>query len=109
MTKFSGLSESYWLTNVLPTLKFGDFGVYSHMPFSFVVPMDHSVSLLFTPLPNRSNYFFLSFFEALCTMDDRTVIVLVGLPARGKTYIARKLTRYLNWIGIKTKGKIISS
>ncbi|CAM4566825.1 unnamed protein product [Leuciscus chuanchicus] len=32
-----------------------------------------------------------------------TVIVMVGLPARGKTYISRKLTRYLNWIGIPTK------
>ncbi|XP_065315735.1 6-phosphofructo-2-kinase/fructose-2,6-bisphosphatase-like isoform X2 [Gordionus sp. m RMFG-2023] len=32
-----------------------------------------------------------------------TVIVLVGLPARGKTYVSRKLTRYLNWIGIKTE------
>lgn len=33
-----------------------------------------------------------------------TVIVMVGLPARGKTYISKKLTRYLNWIGIPTKG-----
>jgi len=32
-----------------------------------------------------------------------TVICMVGLPARGKTYISRKLTRYLNWIGVKTK------
>ncbi|KAK2145758.1 hypothetical protein LSH36_660g06029 [Paralvinella palmiformis] len=31
------------------------------------------------------------------------VIVMVGLPARGKTYMAKKLTRYLNWIGIHTK------
>lgn len=31
------------------------------------------------------------------------VIAMVGLPARGKTYIAKKLTRYLNWIGINTK------
>ncbi|XP_055337675.1 6-phosphofructo-2-kinase/fructose-2,6-bisphosphatase-like isoform X2 [Paramacrobiotus metropolitanus] len=31
------------------------------------------------------------------------VIVMVGLPARGKTYISKKLTRYLNWIGIKAR------
>ncbi|CAF1007426.1 unnamed protein product [Rotaria sp. Silwood1] len=32
-----------------------------------------------------------------------TVIAMAGLPARGKTYISRKLARYLHWIGIKTK------
>ncbi|RUS84879.1 hypothetical protein EGW08_007348, partial [Elysia chlorotica] len=32
-----------------------------------------------------------------------TVIAMVGLPARGKTYISKKLTRYLNWIGVSTK------
>ncbi|KAK4029560.1 6-phosphofructo-2-kinase/fructose-2,6-bisphosphatase isoform X1 [Daphnia magna] len=31
------------------------------------------------------------------------VIAMCGLPARGKTYIAKKLSRYLNWIGINTK------
>ncbi|XP_025836228.1 6-phosphofructo-2-kinase/fructose-2,6-bisphosphatase [Agrilus planipennis] len=31
------------------------------------------------------------------------VIAMVGLPARGKTYISKKLSRYLNWIGIKTR------
>ncbi|XP_018354655.1 PREDICTED: 6-phosphofructo-2-kinase/fructose-2,6-bisphosphatase 1 isoform X1 [Trachymyrmex septentrionalis] len=31
------------------------------------------------------------------------VIAMVGLPARGKTYISKKLCRYLNWIGINTK------
>ena len=31
-------------------------------------------------------------------------LAMVGLPARGKTFIARKLARYLNWIGIATKG-----
>ena len=33
-----------------------------------------------------------------------TMIVMVGLPARGKTYISKKLARYLNWIGVPTKG-----
>nr|XP_019840077.1 PREDICTED: 6-phosphofructo-2-kinase/fructose-2,6-bisphosphatase 4 isoform X5 [Bos indicus] len=32
-----------------------------------------------------------------------TLIVMVGLPARGKTYISKKLTRYLNWIGVPTR------
>lgn len=31
------------------------------------------------------------------------VIALVGLPARGKTYISKKMTRYLNWIGMNTR------
>ena len=35
------------------------------------------------------------------------VIALVGLPARGKTYISHKLCRYLNWIGIKTRGILV--
>uniref|UniRef100_A0A8B9VPX6 6-phosphofructo-2-kinase/fructose-2,6-biphosphatase 1 n=1 Tax=Anas zonorhyncha TaxID=75864 RepID=A0A8B9VPX6_9AVES len=34
-----------------------------------------------------------------------TMVILVGLPARGKTYISRKLTRYLNWIGMPTRGE----
>ncbi|KAL8603347.1 hypothetical protein ACOMHN_039710 [Nucella lapillus] len=33
----------------------------------------------------------------------RQSIAMVGLPARGKTYISKKLTRYLNWIGINTR------
>ncbi|EMP26340.1 6-phosphofructo-2-kinase/fructose-2,6-biphosphatase 1 [Chelonia mydas] len=35
--------------------------------------------------------------------NSPTMVILVGLPARGKTYISKKLTRYLNWIGIPTK------
>nr|XP_032827466.1 LOW QUALITY PROTEIN: 6-phosphofructo-2-kinase/fructose-2,6-bisphosphatase 3-like [Petromyzon marinus] len=31
------------------------------------------------------------------------LIAMVGLPARGKTYIAKKLTRYLNWVGVATR------
>lgn len=36
-------------------------------------------------------------------INKPTVISMVGLPARGKTYMSKKLTRYLNWIGIRTK------
>ncbi|XP_034021736.1 6-phosphofructo-2-kinase/fructose-2,6-bisphosphatase 2-like [Thalassophryne amazonica] len=35
--------------------------------------------------------------------NSPTVIVIIGLPARGKTYMSKKLTRYLNWIGVPTK------
>lgn len=33
----------------------------------------------------------------------KQVICMVGLPARGKTYISRKLAGYLTWIGIKVE------
>jgi len=29
--------------------------------------------------------------------------VLVGLPARGKTYIGQKISRYLRWLGVPTR------
>jgi broad specificity phosphatase PhoE/predicted kinase len=35
--------------------------------------------------------------------SGRIVFVMVGLPARGKTFIARKVARYLSWLGHKTR------
>ncbi|XP_030632311.1 6-phosphofructo-2-kinase/fructose-2,6-bisphosphatase 4a isoform X6 [Chanos chanos] len=43
------------------------------------------------------------FQRKVCMTNCPTLIVTVGLPARGKTYISKKLTRYLNWIGVPTK------
>ncbi|XP_021359815.1 6-phosphofructo-2-kinase/fructose-2,6-bisphosphatase-like isoform X2 [Mizuhopecten yessoensis] len=47
------------------------------------------------PLPNKAS----------CphVVKAPIVIAMVGLPARGKTYMSKKLTRYLNWIGIRTR------
>ena len=35
--------------------------------------------------------------------QKHTVVVMVGLPARGKTFVSKKLVRYLNWIGIRSR------
>lgn len=34
---------------------------------------------------------------------ERLAIVMVGLPARGKTFLARKMGRYLSWLGYRTR------
>jgi len=35
--------------------------------------------------------------------DTRICVVMVGLPARGKSYIAQKAQRYLKWLSIPAK------
>ena len=34
---------------------------------------------------------------------QKLIVVMVGLPARGKSYVAQKLERYLNWNGLLTR------
>ena len=36
-------------------------------------------------------------------LETKIVIVMVGLPARGKSFITRKIARFFNWCGINTK------
>ena len=31
------------------------------------------------------------------------IICMVGLPGRGKSYLSKKMARYLNWVGLKSK------
>jgi broad specificity phosphatase PhoE/predicted kinase len=35
---------------------------------------------------------------------QKLALVMVGLPARGKTFVARKVQRYLSWLGYRTLG-----
>jgi broad specificity phosphatase PhoE len=35
--------------------------------------------------------------------DRKLLLVMIGLPARGKSFVSRKLARYLNWFGYQTK------
>jgi broad specificity phosphatase PhoE/predicted kinase len=35
--------------------------------------------------------------------QDKTVLAMVGLPARGKSFIGRKIARYFNWRGHNTR------
>jgi adenylylsulfate kinase-like enzyme len=34
--------------------------------------------------------------------DQKIIISMVGLPARGKSYISKKLCKYLIWLGYNT-------
>ena len=35
--------------------------------------------------------------------ERKLLVVMVGLPARGKSYTSLKLCRYLNWMGCKAE------
>ena len=34
---------------------------------------------------------------------QKLIVVLVGLPARGKSYISHRLVNYMNWCGVRTR------
>lgn len=40
------------------------------------------------------------------TQFSPLLVALVGLPARGKTHVAHRLARHLNWNGESTKGML---
>ncbi|XP_037930903.1 6-phosphofructo-2-kinase/fructose-2,6-bisphosphatase 1 isoform X2 [Teleopsis dalmanni] len=55
-----------------------------------------SETVMTKPFPIRGE-------RAINDVTTPHVIAMVGLPARGKTFISKKLARYLNWIGISTR------
>ncbi|KAL9129997.1 MAG: hypothetical protein Q9175_007138 [Cornicularia normoerica] len=47
--------------------------------------------------------------EGVQVEDTRIVVVMVGLPARGKSLIAQKVVRYLRWLSIHAKAFNVGS
>eukprot|EP00292_Cryptomonas_paramecium_P003144 CAMPEP_0113686580 /NCGR_PEP_ID=MMETSP0038_2-20120614/15377_1 /TAXON_ID=2898 /ORGANISM="Cryptomonas paramecium" /LENGTH=621 /DNA_ID=CAMNT_0000606935 /DNA_START=151 /DNA_END=2013 /DNA_ORIENTATION=- /assembly_acc=CAM_ASM_000170 len=41
--------------------------------------------------------------DRMLASREKLVVVLVGLPARGKSYISHRLVNYLSWIGIQCR------
>lgn len=41
--------------------------------------------------------------DGLITSQKKLVLVMVGLPARGKSFVVHKATRYIEWLGYPTK------
>ncbi|CAR29840.1 ZYRO0G18216p [Zygosaccharomyces rouxii] len=45
----------------------------------------------------------MAFYTVSNVENLRVCVVMVGLPARGKSFIAQKIVRYLSWLSIKAK------
>lgn len=39
---------------------------------------------------------------------EKILVIMVGLPATGKSYISKKLINYFNWLGYKVCNEIYS-
>lgn len=76
----------------------------------FILNIIYKHQIAYECLINNFSFFIIFVFflgDRVNYVNLPHVIAMVGLPARGKTYIAKKLTRYLNWIGITTRGMFL--
>eukprot|EP01041_Mallomonas_annulata_P011156 gene11156-23317_t len=78
-----------------------DLGDLSDSPTYFSTEMELSSPSRSAKLRNRKSSDRLSSIVH-DKKSSKLVIVMVGLPGRGKTYVARKVTRYLRWINLNT-------
>ena len=52
---------------------------------------------------DTSGGFYITDNNFIKSENNKLLVVMVGLPSSGKTYIARKIARYLRWIGLRTR------
>jgi Mrp family chromosome partitioning ATPase len=41
--------------------------------------------------------------------NSKIILVMVGLPGRGKSFISRKIELFLSWAGQKTRVRVVSA
>ena len=64
----------------------------------------HQASLTVTPGKARTNFYSKNFADVV---RERVVIAMVGLPARGKSYMSKAIIRYFNFLGVSCKVAIM--
>eukprot|EP01029_Cantina_marsupialis_P007261 TRINITY_DN1800_c0_g2_i1.p1 TRINITY_DN1800_c0_g2~~TRINITY_DN1800_c0_g2_i1.p1 ORF type:complete len:498 (+),score=149.89 TRINITY_DN1800_c0_g2_i1:328-1821(+) len=76
---------------------FSDLSVMENLDLSSKSLLMNKVSVL----DKSEQMNVLSSAEAAIKSEGKLIIAMVGLPARGKTFIAQKLSRHMKWMGYK--------